>query len=469
MTYLTDDLLGLTRFQFLYFHDVFEHNLHFIKCLFKNIYSKSYIAYHTFYIFPCLYLRRNMEKKTSYPKENINILLLENISETAIANIKAAGYANVKKYSGALSEEDLIKEIKDVHMLGIRSKSLITKAVLDAAPRLQAIGCFCIGVNQVDLKSATEKGVVVFNAPYSNTRSVAELVIGLSIVLIRKIIDKNKAAHEGTWNKDAKGSFELRGKTLGIIGYGNIGKQVSILAEGLGLKVIFFDTMTKLTIGNAVACHTLEELAEKSDIITLHVPETSQTKNMINAEVISQMKKGAILLNYARGEVVDLDALAAALKSGHLSGAAIDVFPVEPEKNGDAFSSPLQGLSNVILTPHIGGSTQEAQENIGIDVSSKLVSYMEKGVTWGSHSVPSLDLPLLEGAHRILHIHNNVPGVLSEINTALSKAHINILGQYLTTNATIGYVVLDVDKKLSADALALLKEVKETIKVRMLY
>ncbi len=410
-----------------------------------------------------------MEKKTSYPKENINILLLENISETAVQSIKAAGYTSVKKFTGALSEEDLIKEIKNVHMLGIRSKSLITKAVLDAAPKLQAIGCFCIGVNQVDLKSATKKGVVVFNAPYSNTRSVAELVIGLSIVLIRRIIDKNKAAHEGKWMKDAKGSFELRGKTLGIIGYGNIGKQVSILAEGLGLKVIFFDTMTKLTIGNAVACQTLEELAEKSDIITLHVPETNETKNMINAEVISQMKQGAILINYARGEVVDLDALAAALKSGHLSGAAIDVFPVEPEKNGDPFSTPLQGLSNVILTPHIGGSTQEAQENIGVDVSSKLISYMEKGITWGSHSVPPINLPLLEGAHRILHIHNNVPGVLSEINTALSKAHINILGQYLTTNATIGYVVLDVDKKLSADALALLKQVKETIKVRILY
>lgn len=410
-----------------------------------------------------------MEKKTSYPKENINILLLENISETAIAHIKAAGYANVKKFTGALSESDLIKEMKHVHMLGIRSKSLITKAVLDASPKLQAIGCFCIGVNQIDLKAATKKGVVVFNAPYSNTRSVAELVIGLSIVLIRKIIDKNKAAHEGSWMKDAKGSFELRGKTLGIIGYGNIGKQVSILAEGLGLKVIFFDTMTKLTIGNAIACNTLQELAEKSDIITLHVPETAQTKNMMNAEVIGQMKQGAILINYARGEVVDLDALAAALKSGHLNGAAIDVFPIEPEKNGDVFSSPLQGLSNVILTPHIGGSTQEAQENIGIDVSSKLVSFMEKGITWGSHSIPPINLPLLEGAHRILHIHNNVPGVLSEINTALSKARINILGQYLTTNAEIGYVVLDIDKKLSADALALLKEVKETIKVRMLY
>lgn len=410
-----------------------------------------------------------MEKKTSYPKDKINILLLENISETAIENIKSAGYASVKKFNGALSEAELIKEMKDVHLLGIRSKSLITKAVLDAAPKLQAIGCFCIGVNQVDLKAATKKGVVVFNAPYSNTRSVAELVIGLSILLIRRIVDKNKAAHEGKWMKDAKGSFELRGKTLGIIGYGNIGKQVSILAEGLGLKVIFFDTMTKLTIGNATSCHTLEELVSKADIITLHVPETSQTKNMINETVIKQIKKGGILINYARGEVVDLDALAVALKSGDLSGAAIDVFPIEPEKNGEAFSSPLQGLSNVILTPHIGGSTQEAQENIGVDVSSKLVAFLEKGITWGSHSVPPINLPLLEGAHRILHIHNNVPGVLSEINTALGNAKINILGQYLTTNQSIGYVVLDVDKKLSTDALALLKEVKGTIKVRMLY
>ena len=409
-----------------------------------------------------------MSKQTSYPKEKINILLLENISETAIANINDAGY-NVKKYSGALSEEELIKEIKDVHLLGIRSKSLITKKVLEAAPRLQAIGCFCIGVNQVDLKSATQHGVVVFNAPYSNTRSVAELVIGLSIVLIRRIIDKNNAAHQGKWMKDAKGSFELRGKTLGIIGYGNIGSQVSVLAEGMGMKVIFYDVLTKLPLGNASACRSLKELVGKSDIVTLHVPETGQTKNLITKQLLKNFKPGSILINYSRGEVVDLDALRQALLDGTLSGAAIDVFPVEPEKNGDPFSSPLQGLSNVILTPHIGGSTEEAQQNIGVDVSSKLIAYLEKGVTFGSHTIPSLNLPLLEGAHRILHIHNNVPGVLSEINTALSKAKINILGQYLMTNEAIGYVVLDVNKQLSRQAVNLLREVKGTIKVRMLY
>ena len=408
-------------------------------------------------------------EKTSYPKEKIKILLLENISETAIQNIQSAGYASVKKMSGALSEEDLIKEIKDVHMLGIRSKTQVTKKVLEHAQKLQAIGCFCIGTNQVDLKNATQHGVTVFNAPYSNTRSVAELVIAASIMLIRRIPDKNAAAHNGQWMKDAKGSFELRGKTLGLVGYGNIGTQVSVLAEALGMKVIFYDTLTKLPLGNAEACKNLKELVGRADIVSLHVPETDSTKNLISKPVIKQFKKGSILINYARGEVVDLDALAVALKNGDLNGAAIDVFPVEPEKNGDVFATPLQGLSNVLLTPHIGGSTQEAQENIGVDVSGKLINFLEKGITYGSHTVPPINLPLLEGAHRLLHVHRNVPGVLSEINTALSNARINILGQYLATNEDIGYVVLDVDKKLSKDALALLKEVKETIKVRMLY
>jgi D-3-phosphoglycerate dehydrogenase len=409
------------------------------------------------------------EVKTSYPKDKINILLLENISDTAVQNIQNAGYASVKKFTGALSEEDLIKEIKDVHMLGIRSKTTITPKVLEHATKLQAIGCFCIGTNQVDLKNAAEHGVTVFNAPYSNTRSVAELVIGSSIMLIRRIPDKNIAAHQGKWMKDAKGSFELRGKTLGIIGYGNIGTQVSVLAESLGMKVIFYDVLTKLPLGNASASASMKELLKKADVVTLHVPDLESTKNLISKQVIKQFKKGAILINYARGEVVDIDALAAALASGDIGGAAIDVFPVEPEKNGDIFTTPLQGLPNVILTPHIGGSTQEAQENIGLDVSTKLVGFMDKGITYGSHTVPPINLPLLAGAHRILHIHRNVPGVLSEINTTLSNAHINILGQYLATNEQIGYVVLDVDKLLSKNALALLKDVKETIKVRMLY
>jgi D-3-phosphoglycerate dehydrogenase len=409
------------------------------------------------------------EKTTSYPKEKINILLLENISETAIANIKSYGYGSITKVAGALDEEALIKAIKDVHLLGIRSKTKVTRRVLENASKLQAIGAFCIGVNQIDLTAATQHGVSVFNAPYSNTRSVAELVIGAAIMLIRRIPDKNKFAHEGTWMKDASGSYELRGKTLGIVGYGNIGSQVSVLAEAMGLKVIFYDVLTKLPLGNAEASKSLKELVGKADIISLHVPETQSTKNLINKQVIRQFKKGSILINYARGEVVDLDALAAALKGGDIAGAAIDVFPVEPEKNGDKFTSPLQGLSNVLLTPHIGGSTVEAQENIGVDVSTKLMGYLEKGITYGSHTVPTLSLPTLEGAHRILHIHKNVPGVLSEINTALGNAHINILGQHLATNEHIGYVVLDVDKQLSKHAFKLLKEVKHTIRVRILY
>jgi len=406
---------------------------------------------------------------TSYPKERIKILFLENISDKAVQYFKQQGYANVRKLSGALSEEELMKEVKDVHLIGIRSKTQITAKVLDAAQKLQAIGCFCIGINQVDLKQATKKGVVVFNAPYSNTRSVAELVIGISVMLIRRISDKNIAAHQGVWMKDAKGSYELRGKTLGLIGYGNIGSQVSVLAEALGMKVLFYDTETKLPLGNAIAAKSMKEVLSNSDIVSLHVPETAQTKNLINKSNIKYFKKGSILLNYARGEVVDLKALSEALKEGAIAGAGIDVYPWEPEKNGDHFETPLQGLPNVILTPHIGGSTEEAQQNIGEDVSVKLFQYLERGITNGSHTVPAIGLPPVDGAHRILHIHKNVPGVLSAINTALSKNNINIVGQYLKTNDEIGYVVLDVDKKLSKKAVELLKDVKETIKVRMLY
>jgi D-3-phosphoglycerate dehydrogenase len=406
---------------------------------------------------------------TSYPKDKIKVLFLENISEKAVQYFKHQGYTDVKKVTGALSEEELVKIIKDVHILGIRSKTFISKKVLDSAKKLQAIGCFCIGTNQVDMKACKQKGIAVFNAPYSNTRSVAELVIGSSIMLIRKIIDKNKAAHEGIWNKEAKGSFELRGKTMGIIGYGNIGTQTGIMAEAMGMKVKFYDVETKLPLGNAIAVKSIKELVSSADIISLHVPETSQTKNLISKEVIKLIKPGAILINYARGEVVDLDSLAVALKNKQLSGAAIDVYPWEPEKNGDQFKTPLQGLSNVILTPHIGGSTEEAQENIGEDVSIKLYQYLERGVSNGSLSIPAISLPPVDGAHRILHIHNNVPGVLSAINTVMSKNKINIVGQYLKTNEEIGYVVLDVDSKLSKKAIELLREVKETIRVRMLY
>lgn len=409
------------------------------------------------------------KKVTSYPKEKINILFLENISDVAVQRFKKSGYTNLRQLGGAISEADLIKEISKVHLLGIRSKTQINEKVLKAAEKLQAIGCFCIGVNQVDLDAATKAGVAVFNAPYSNTRSVAELVIGSAIMLIRKITDKNKAAHEGFWMKDASGSHELRGKTLGIIGYGNIGSQVSVLAEALGMRVLFYDAETKLPLGNATDSKSLKELLQQSDVVTLHVPELSTTKNLINKTNLRHFKEGAVLINYARGEVVDLQALRNALQAGKLRGAAIDVFPVEPEKNGDAFATPLQGVSNVILTPHIGGSTLEAQNNIGLDVSTKLLSYLDKGITTGSHTVPALALPAQEGAHRILHIHYNRPGVLSQINTTLSKNNINILGQYLKTNESIGYVVLDVDMHLSQSALELLRTVKQTIKVRLLY
>ncbi|MBZ4191116.1 phosphoglycerate dehydrogenase [Niabella beijingensis] len=409
------------------------------------------------------------KKETSYPKEKIRILFLENISDLAVQRFKDEGYSKVEKLTKALSEEELIKEIKNVHILGIRSKTHITKKVLDAAEKLQAIGCFCIGVNQVDLAAATEKGVVVFNAPYSNTRSVAELVIANAVMLIRRLPDKIMAAHEGVWMKDSKNSYELRGKTLGIIGYGNIGSQVSVLAEAMGMKVLFYDIEIKLPLGNAKDAKTLKDLLQKSDVVTLHVPDTPQTKNLITKNNLKYFKKNAILINYARGEVVDLDDLSKAIKEGHISGAALDVFPWEPEKNGDQFTSPMQHLPNVILTPHIGGSTEEAQENIGVDVSTKLFNFVEKGISNGSHTVPALALPSQEGVHRILHIHYNKPGVLSEINTLLSNNNINITGQYLKTNDEIGYVVLDVEKGVSKKAASILNDVKHTIKTRLVY
>jgi len=407
--------------------------------------------------------------RTSYPKEKIRILFLENISEGAVKNFRNQGYTRVEKINKSLSEEDLIKEIKDVHILGIRSKTRITKNILDAAKKLQAIGCFCAGVNQVDLKEATKNGVVVFNAPYSNTRSVAELVIGAAIMLLRRVPDKDKAAHNGLWAKDSKGSYELRGKTMGIIGYGNIGMQVSVMAEVLGMKVIFYDEQTRLPLGNAESARSIKEVMGSSDVVTLHMPETPATKNFINKTTLKHFKKGCILINFARGRLIDAEALRTAILEGDMGGAAIDVFPDEPEKSGEPFTSILQNVPNVLLTPHIGGSTEEAQQNIGEDVSLKLFNFLEKGITLGSHTVPGLALPLHEDSHRILHIHNNVPGVLSEINTSLSQNNINILGQYLKTNDEIGYVVLDVDRQISSKALQLLKEVKQTIKVRMLY
>lgn len=408
-------------------------------------------------------------KETSYPRNKIKILLLENISDSAIQEFHSHEYTEIKKYPGALGEKDLMNAIKGVHILGIRSKTKVTENVIAKADKLLSIGCFCIGTNQVDLKSATQKGVAVFNAPYSNTRSVAELIIGLCVMLIRKIADKNTAAHKGIWLKDAKGSYELRGKTLGIIGYGNIGSQVSVMAEAMGMNVIYYDITTKLPHGNAKQVRELTELIQKSNIVTLHVPSDKTTRNMINEETLSHIQKGSIFINYSRGDVVDLNALKKFIDNGTIAGAAIDVFPEEPESNGDAFSTILQNLPNVILTPHIGGSTEEAQVNIGADVSTKLLQYLELGTSNGSHTVPALNLPPQDKTHRILHIHENIPGVLSEINSKLSKRGINILGQYLRTNEEIGYVILDVDMRLSKEAFALLKEVKGTIKTRMVY
>jgi D-3-phosphoglycerate dehydrogenase len=406
---------------------------------------------------------------TSYPKSKISILLLENISDSAVEELCSKGYANIKKISGALSEDGLIKAVNGVHLIGIRSKTRVTRDVIEAADKLLAVGCFCIGVNQVDLKAATENGVAVFNAPYSNTRSVAELIIGLCVILIRKIADKNAAAHRGEWLKEAKGSFELRGKTLGIIGYGNIGSQVSTLAEAMGMQVIYNDIATKLPLGNAKQASELKDLLKRSNIVTLHVPSDPTTRNMIDADALKSMRKGSILINHSRGDVVDLDALKAALDAQHLSGAAVDVFPNEPESNACEFTNILQNTPNVILTPHIGGSTEEAQGAIGLDVTSKLIRYLELGSSEGSHTVPPVTLPPQAGTHRILHIHKNIPGVLGEINSRLSDNQINIVGQYLKTNDEIGYVILDLDLQFSQNAFEILKNVNGTIKTRMIY
>ena len=406
---------------------------------------------------------------TSYPRDKIKILLLENIAEKAVQELARAGYSNVRTLGGAVSEEELIRAVRGVHMLGIRSKTRVTRGVIEAADKLLAIGAFCIGVNQIDLQAATENGVAVFNAPYSNTRSVAELIIGLAVMLIRRIPDKNAAAHRGEWLKEAKGSFELRGKTLGIVGYGNIGSQVSNLAEAMGMQVIYYDVATKLPHGNAKQVSDLKELLKRSHIVTLHVPSTPQTRGMINAAAIKSMRKGGVLINHSRGDVVDLGAVAKAVRSGKLAGAAIDVFPEEPEKTGDAFACELQGLPNVILTPHIGGSTEEAQENIGMDVTAKLIKYLDFGTSEGSHTVPPVSLPPQAGTHRILHIHRNIPGVLGDINSRLSMRNINIVGQFLNTNPEIGYVILDVESKLSKEAFEILRDVKGTVRTRMVY
>lgn len=411
-----------------------------------------------------------MTKVTSFPKDKIKILLLEGVHQNAVDSFKAKGFTNINYQKGAFSEEELLDCIEDYHIIGIRSKTNLTKPVLEKAKKLLAVGCFCIGTNQVDLVTAAKKGIAVFNSPYSNTRSVAELIIAESVMLLRRIPARDKAAHQGLWLKDAKGSYELRGKTIGIIGYGHIGSQVSVLAEAMGLKVQYYDVEPKLPLGNANAIDSMEELMSTSDIVTLHVPETPETKNMITAKELAWMKEGSIFLNLSRGTVVDIDALAAALKENRIAGAAVDVFPKEPKIKSQPFSSALQNIDNVILTPHIGGSTQEAQENIGIDAAAKLSNYIDKGMTIGNHTIPALSLPVQSAdSHRILHIHHNVPGVLSEINSKLSALNVNITGQYLKTNEQIGYVVLDVEGSATLEALEELKQVANTIRARILF
>ena len=409
-----------------------------------------------------------MTEETSYPKNKIKVLLLENIHETARAIFRSQGF-DLEVLSGALGESELIEKIRDVHLVGLRSKTQITEPVLEAANRLLGIGCFCIGTNHVALESAHQRGIPVFNAPFSNTRSVAELVISDIVALSRHIPDHVRDMHEGVWNKTANGCFEVRGKTLGIIGYGRIGRQVGVLAEAMGLRVLFYDIEAQLSMGNNRFFPDLSEMLAVSDFVSLHVPETGETKNMMTAERIAQMKPGSCLLNLARGTVVDIPALAAALKSGHLAGAAIDVFPKEPKGNGPGFESELRGLKNVILTPHVGGSTQEAQENIGREVGARLTDFINSGITTGAVNFPEIGQPLAPGRHRILNVHKNVPGVLSAINGIVSESKANVAGQVLATDPEIGYLVMDLDRDVSREVMDKVKSLPTSIRTRILY
>lgn len=410
--------------------------------------------------------------KTSLDKSKIKILLLEGIHPTAVEAFKADGYTEIEYQAKSLPKARLVDSIRDAYFVGIRSATELTGEIIEQAPRLTAIGCFCIGTNQVDLETAQQRGVPVFNAPFSNTRSVAELVLAEIILLMRGIPERNAIAHRGGWIKTATGSHETRGKTLGIVGYGHIGTQIGLLAESLGMQVIFYDIETKLALGNAKPVSSLDTLLEAADVVTLHVPETAQTAGMITAERLARMKAGARLINASRGTVVDIDALAEALRSKHLSGAAVDVFPYEPKGAGDEFVSPLRGLDNVLLTPHVGGSTEEAQENIGTEVAEKLIKYSNNGSTLSAVNFPEVSLPEHPGKNRLLHIHRNQPGVLSAINAIFSEQRINIVGEYLQTNAKIGYVVIDVETDERAEALELkhrLDDVDGTLRTRILY
>ena len=406
---------------------------------------------------------------TSFDKSKLKILLLEGIHPSAERIFRDAGYQNIETVKTALTGEELKSRLEGVHFLGIRSRTTLTRDIFEAADKLVAVGCYCIGTNQVDLTAATEHGVVVFNAPYSNTRSVAELVLAEAILLLRGIPEKNAKVHRGDWAKTANDSFEIRGKTLGIVGYGSIGSQLSVLAEGLGMRVIFYDVVSKLPLGNASQISSLEALLGQADIVTLHVPDLPSTRNLIDQERISQMKPKSILINASRGTVVDIDALTKALADSHLLGTAIDVFPVEPKSNNDEFLSPLRGFDNAILTPHIGGSTQEAQENIGVEVAEKLVRYSDNGSTLTSVNFPEVALPPHPNHHRVLHVHENRPGVLSAINTVFAENQINIGSQFLQTSDKIGYVVIDVDRDYSDVALEKLSEIEGTIRCRVLF
>ncbi|MEN1960113.1 phosphoglycerate dehydrogenase [Luteimonas sp. MJ246] len=409
--------------------------------------------------------------KTSYPRKDIRVLLLEGLSPSAVAVFRDAGYSDIETHAGSLPEAMLRERVREAHIIGIRSRTQLTAEVLAEARRLMAVGCFCIGTNQVDLEAAARQGVPVFNAPYSNTRSVAELVLAEIIMLMRGVPARHAACLRGGWLKSATGSHEVRGKTLGIVGYGHIGTQVGLLAEGLGMRVLFHDVEAKLSLGNARAAAGLDDLVARADVVTLHVPETPATRMMIGATELAAMKPGVHLVNASRGTVVDIDALAAALESGHVGGAAIDVFPVEPKGNDEAFESPLTRFDNVLLTPHVGGSTLEAQDNIGLEVAAKLVRYSDNGSTLSAVNFPEVTLPGHEGSQRILHIHRNVPGVLSQVNEVFSQAGLNIDGQYLRTDANVGYVVIDVAATPGqADALrAQLAEVTGTLRTRILY
>ncbi|RLV60224.1 phosphoglycerate dehydrogenase [Parashewanella curva] len=410
-----------------------------------------------------------MSAKHSLDKNKINILLLEGLHPSAEEVLRQEGYTNIQSYKSSLVGDDLKKAIKDAHFIGIRSRTQLTKEVISKANKLAAIGCFCIGTNQVDLDAAAEAGIPVFNAPFSNTRSVAELVLGEIIMLMRGIPEKNAKAHRGQWLKSAAGSHEVRGKTLGIVGYGHIGTQLGILAETLGMQVIFYDIEKKLPLGNAKQVATLNKLLAQSDIVSLHVPQTNTTKNMIGSAQLEKMKAGSHLINASRGTVVDIEALALAVSAGHIAGAAVDVFPVEPKSNQDEFNSPLRGLDNVILTPHVGGSTAEAQANIGIEVAGKLAKYSDNGSTLSAVNFPEVSLSSHEGRSRLLHIHQNKPGVLIQINQAFSEKGINISAQHLQTKGDIGYVVMEVESNQAESALAELNTIKETIRVRVLF